>query len=200
MAAERGMKKIAVEVKTFRNLSPIADLEQAIGQYGLYEDVLHLLEPDQVLYLAVAESTFTEIFSERIGQIGLQNRTGLKPDRNGRIMNFAKRRQTELFASLVIRVQVVRQGHQRRQMQGSHSRLWTPTRLVLRHKTHERKGVGNRGREGLCEPLIQPRHPGWQGNNPNMLSSCFLAMICAISRQVSHCGPPASSRRLSSPS
>ena len=74
LAAERGTEKIAVEIKLFRGPSPIADLEQAIGQYGLYEDVLQLTEPGRVLYLAIPEAAFAAIFSERIGQIALKNR------------------------------------------------------------------------------------------------------------------------------
>lgn len=77
LAAERGTEKIAVEVKTFRNPSPVADLEQAIGQYSLYEDILHLLESERSLYLAIPEEAFSEIFSERIGQLALQNRIKL---------------------------------------------------------------------------------------------------------------------------
>ncbi len=74
LGAERGAEKIAVEVKSFLNPSPIADLEQAIGQYGLYEDILRIVEPERTLYLAIPEAAFAEIFSERIGQIALQNR------------------------------------------------------------------------------------------------------------------------------
>jgi hypothetical protein len=74
LAAERGMEKIAVEVKTFRNPSPVADLEQAIGQYGLYEDVLRIVKPELVLYLAIPQEAFVSIFFERIGQLALQNR------------------------------------------------------------------------------------------------------------------------------
>ena len=74
LGAERGTEKIAVEVKSFLNPSPIADLEQAIGQYGLYEDVLRIVEPNRTLYLAIPEEAFAEIFSERIGRLVLQNR------------------------------------------------------------------------------------------------------------------------------
>ncbi len=74
LAAERGSEKIAVEIKTFRSPSPIADLEQAIGQYSLYEDILHLLESERALYLAIPEEAFSQIFSERIGQLSLKNR------------------------------------------------------------------------------------------------------------------------------
>ena len=63
-----------MEIKTFRSPSPVADLEQAIGQYSLYEDILQLLEADRTLYLAIPEEAFAQIFSERIGQIALKNR------------------------------------------------------------------------------------------------------------------------------
>jgi hypothetical protein len=74
LAAERGAEKIAVEIKTFRGPSPIADLEQAIGQYSLYEDVLHIVDPVRVLYLAIPNEAFEEIFSEPIGQLALKLR------------------------------------------------------------------------------------------------------------------------------
>ena len=74
LGAERGVEKIAVEIKTFLSPSPVADLEQAIGQYSLYEDILQLLESERTLYLAIPEEAFTHIFSERIGQLALKNR------------------------------------------------------------------------------------------------------------------------------
>jgi hypothetical protein len=74
LAAERGVQKIAVEIKTFRSPSPVADLERAIGQYVLYEDILQIKDADRVLYLAMPENAYTEIFTERIGQLALQKR------------------------------------------------------------------------------------------------------------------------------
>ena len=70
LAAER----IAVEVKPFGSTSPIADLEQALGQFSLYEEVLRVAQPDRLLYLAIPEAAFQGIFHERIGQLILQNR------------------------------------------------------------------------------------------------------------------------------
>lgn len=74
LAAERGTEKMAVEIKTFHNPSPIVDLEQAIGQYGLYEDVLQIVEPERVLTLALPKEVFAQIFSETIGQLVLKKR------------------------------------------------------------------------------------------------------------------------------
>lgn len=74
LAAERGTEKIAVEVKTFAGPSPIADLQQAYGQFGVYEEVLATTEPERVLYLAIPEEAMSGIFAEEIGQLMLKNR------------------------------------------------------------------------------------------------------------------------------
>jgi hypothetical protein len=74
LAAERGAEKIAVEVKTFAGPSPIADLQQAYGQFGVYEEVLATSEPERMLYLAIPEEALEGIFTEEIGQIMLKNR------------------------------------------------------------------------------------------------------------------------------
>ena len=40
IAAERGIEKIAIEIKSFRRASDIKDLEEAIGQFVLYNQLL----------------------------------------------------------------------------------------------------------------------------------------------------------------
>jgi len=73
IAAEKKEKKIAVEIKSFVGSSVVADLEQALGQYILYHDVLAETEPDRILYLAVRKTVFEDIFEEPIGRILLKN-------------------------------------------------------------------------------------------------------------------------------
>ena len=41
-AAEKQGRKIAVEVKSFLAASPVHDLEEALGQYIVYEDILEV--------------------------------------------------------------------------------------------------------------------------------------------------------------
>ena len=53
ITAEKGSIKIAVEIKSFVNPLEIQDLENALGQYILYQNVLQKIEPDRVLYLAI---------------------------------------------------------------------------------------------------------------------------------------------------
>ena len=74
LAAERGTQKIAVEVKSFLGPSEVADLEQALGQFILYDDVLSEVDADRVLYLAVSDTVYMDLFEEPIGQLLLRKR------------------------------------------------------------------------------------------------------------------------------
>ena len=73
-AAEKQGRKIAVEVKSFLSISPVHDLEEALGQYIVYEDILELSEPERNIYLAVREEVYLDIFSEPLGQILLRKK------------------------------------------------------------------------------------------------------------------------------
>lgn len=74
-AAEKDSRKIAVEIKSFIGKSPVADLEKAIGQFVLYTQVLAETEPERVLYLAVDETVFQDIFQESFGRLLLKNKS-----------------------------------------------------------------------------------------------------------------------------
>lgn len=73
IAAQNKEQKIAVEVKSFLGASEINALENAIGQYIVYRDVIAEIEPERVLYLAITEVAFDGIFSELIGQLLIKN-------------------------------------------------------------------------------------------------------------------------------
>ncbi len=73
IAAEKNLRKIAVEVKSFVGKSDFKDLEDALGQYVLYQKVLNATDRERMLYLAVSEITFMGIFSEEIGQLILSD-------------------------------------------------------------------------------------------------------------------------------
>ncbi|MDZ7959014.1 MAG: XisH family protein [Aulosira sp. DedQUE10] len=72
LAAEKSGKKIAVEIKSFISPSPMNDLEKAIGQYILYKNILEETEKDRLLYLAVTNITYKDIFAEPIGKLVIQ--------------------------------------------------------------------------------------------------------------------------------
>ncbi|MGK7898655.1 MAG: element excision factor XisH family protein, partial [Xenococcus sp. (in: cyanobacteria)] len=66
--------KIAVEIKSFVGRSQINDLENALGQYILYYEILLEQQDTRVLYLAIKQSAYQEIFEEPIGKILLKRK------------------------------------------------------------------------------------------------------------------------------
>ena len=74
LVAARRQQKIAVEVKSFIGPSPVSDLEKALGQYFLYEDLMHVLYPERLLYLAIRQVIYTTFFQEELVQIVLKSR------------------------------------------------------------------------------------------------------------------------------
>ncbi|MEM7595532.1 MAG: element excision factor XisH family protein [Cyanobacteria bacterium P01_A01_bin.83] len=74
IAAQKDNEKIAVEIKSFIGNSQVADLQQALGQYTLYLDIMEEIDPERILYLAIRETTYEDIFIEPIGQILLNKR------------------------------------------------------------------------------------------------------------------------------
>lgn len=73
LAAEKEGRKIAVEIKSFLGRSEMDDLENALGQYVLYRQVLQRTEPDREVYLAVQELVFVNVFEEPVGKILLED-------------------------------------------------------------------------------------------------------------------------------
>jgi hypothetical protein len=69
IAAEKGDRKIAVEIKSFLNPSPVTDLGDALGQYGIYQSILAEIQPERELYLAVPLRTYETILTEKLGQL-----------------------------------------------------------------------------------------------------------------------------------
>lgn len=73
ISAERETQKIVVEVKSFVGQSDVKDLEQALGQYILYRQILNEMGIGRSLYLAVSRPTFYSVFTIELGQILLKN-------------------------------------------------------------------------------------------------------------------------------
>jgi hypothetical protein len=71
--AEKGTQKIVVEVKSFVGRSDVKDLEQALGQYILYRQVLNEMQSDRSLYLAISQPIFNSVFTIELGQVLLKN-------------------------------------------------------------------------------------------------------------------------------
>jgi len=75
LAAEKGDQKIAVEIKSFGSPSEMKDLELALGQFVLYDDILNEDDPGRTLYLALPKEVENDLFVEEpVGKLLLRNR------------------------------------------------------------------------------------------------------------------------------
>lgn len=64
MAAEKDGEKIAIEIKTFSNVSFITALYEAVGKYVIYRNFLKSFQPERTLFLAMPKVTYAEFFEE----------------------------------------------------------------------------------------------------------------------------------------
>ncbi|MBC8151863.1 MAG: XisH family protein [Bacteroidetes bacterium] len=62
IGAERGTEKIAVEIKSFLDQSPVSEFHKALGQYENYRLSLEELDPNRMLWLAVPDEAWNDFF------------------------------------------------------------------------------------------------------------------------------------------
>jgi hypothetical protein len=62
-----GIRRIAMEIKTFSSPSVMADLHNAVGQFVVYRNILSELQPERELYLAIPESAWQVLIQGGIG-------------------------------------------------------------------------------------------------------------------------------------
>ena len=86
IAAERGLEKIAVEVKSFLELSFANEFHKILGQYLNYTSGLKRLEPERLLFIAVPIAVYEEDFQRK----GIQNSLA---DYNVKILVFDKNKK-----------------------------------------------------------------------------------------------------------
>lgn len=72
LGAQKGNEKIAVEIKSFLNRSPIQDLKLALGQYLIYRTFIDRTEPDRDLYLAISNHIYEKLFSREAIEVTRQ--------------------------------------------------------------------------------------------------------------------------------
>jgi len=68
IGAFKNTQNIAVKIKSFTRPSDMKDLEEAVGQFVLYNHLLKRYYPDYKLYLAVPERVRKSVFEEEAGQ------------------------------------------------------------------------------------------------------------------------------------
>lgn len=72
LAAEKDMRRIAVEIKSFSGPSELVDLHAAVGQFIVYREVLAAVDPQRELFLAVSEHVRTEVFETGVARLILE--------------------------------------------------------------------------------------------------------------------------------
>ena len=75
IAAEKGLEKIAVEIKSFRRVSVVYSFHEAVGQYRNYGRIIRQKEPERMLFLAVPIPIF-RTFKKKNSFGKLSKRTG----------------------------------------------------------------------------------------------------------------------------
>ena len=81
IAAEKGMEKIVVEVKSFLGRALLHELYTALGQYTFYLRLLEKTAPERKLYLAVSDVVYNDFFSDRSSSHGGAGKPSFDPGR-----------------------------------------------------------------------------------------------------------------------
>ncbi len=73
IGAEQNGQKIAIEIKSFLGQSAVTEFHRAVGQFISYRDVLRVVEPERVLYLAVPQLIYDDFFTvQELAQLVVQ--------------------------------------------------------------------------------------------------------------------------------
>lgn len=76
---QKGMEKIAVQIKNFQRASVVYSFHEAVGQYRNYGRIIRQKEPDRQLFLAITEVIekifiAKEFFREAIEEDGIDGK------------------------------------------------------------------------------------------------------------------------------
>ncbi len=72
IAAQKGERRIAVEIKSFLSTSILYEFHTALGQYLNYNRVLKIVEPERLLYLAVSEDAQRNLLKSDIARLAIE--------------------------------------------------------------------------------------------------------------------------------
>ncbi len=72
LIATKENHQIIVEIKSFAGRSFVKELQQALGQYEIYLDIMELTQLNYELYLAVSHLTYQAFFTQKAAQMVIQ--------------------------------------------------------------------------------------------------------------------------------
>jgi hypothetical protein len=73
LAAERGVERIAVEVKSFLAASLLREFQLALGQFLLYQSAMKRVEPDRKLVVAVSDTVYANLTARTAVELVLRD-------------------------------------------------------------------------------------------------------------------------------
>ena len=69
LVAEKGLEKIAVEIKSFAGLSKVYDFHLAVGQFVDYRIALRVKEPERILFVEITDEVWDSLFQLPFAQM-----------------------------------------------------------------------------------------------------------------------------------
>jgi len=69
VTAEKGGRRIGIEIKGMTGRSQVTEFERALGQYLIYRVVMSRFDPGRQLYLAVPNYRYDEVFDTELGRL-----------------------------------------------------------------------------------------------------------------------------------
>jgi hypothetical protein len=69
LVAEKGLEKIAVEIKSFAGLSKVYDFHMAVGQFVDYRIALRTREPERILFIGITDEVWDSLFQLPFAQM-----------------------------------------------------------------------------------------------------------------------------------
>ncbi len=68
IGAQRGDRKIAVEIKSFLGVAVMSELEKAIGQFIIYRGILSVRDPERETFVALPSDAYQSLLNNIEGQ------------------------------------------------------------------------------------------------------------------------------------
>lgn len=75
IGVEKDKERLAIEVKSFTNVSTLHAYYEALGQYIFYSDLLEFKESDRTLFLAIPQDAYSKLLKNDLIEMSLNWRS-----------------------------------------------------------------------------------------------------------------------------